>query len=34
MAQKGLTLSLIAEVTQLALEEIEQLLADETQHNP
>lgn len=34
MARKGLTLSLIAEVTQLALEEIERLLADETTHNP
>ena len=34
MARKGLALSLIAEVTQLALEEIERLLADETPHNP
>lgn len=34
MAQKGLALSLIAEVTQLAVEEIERLLADETTPNP
>ena len=34
MARKGLALSLIAEVTQLALEEIERLLADETPRNP
>ena len=34
MARKGLALSLIAEVTQLAVEEIERLLADETTHNP
>lgn len=34
MARKGLALSLIAEVTQLALEEIQRLLADETPRNP